>query len=119
MKIKNKIVSVLMATCLMFSSFGIGTSFADSSKVVTIGVNNKEERAYLGKVATEEQLGTKTYSCAYVEPTKEGSGINVKTANITWVTSSMVATTLSTAGLTGANCVIAAVFPVSGTGICI
>lgn len=142
MKIKNKIVSVLMATCLMFSSFGIGTSFADSSKVVTIGVNNtaeqkqtilnyfgvkesevqivtvnnKEERAYLGKVATEEQLGTKTYSCAYVEPTKEGSGINVKTANITWVTSSMVATTLSTAGLTGANCVIAAVFPVSGTG---
>ena len=28
----------------------------------------------------------------------------------------MVATTLSTAGLTGANCVIAAVFPVSGTG---
>ncbi len=142
MKIKKKIISVLMATCLVFSSFGIGKSFADSSKVVTIGVNNtaqqkqtilnyfgvkesevqiitvnnKEERAYLGNVATEEQLGTKTYSCAYVEPTTEGSGINVKTANITWVTSSMVATTLSTAGLTGANCVIAAVFPVSGTG---
>ena len=142
MKIKNKIVSVLMATCLVFSSFGFSRSFADSSKVVTIGVNNtaeqrqtilnyfgvkeneveivtvnnQEERAYLGKVATEEQLGRKTYSCAYVEPTTEGSGINVKTANITWVTSSMVATTLSTAGLTGANCVIAAVFPVSGTG---
>ena len=142
MKIKNKIVSVLMATCLVFSSFGFSKSFADSSKVVTIGVNNtaeqrqtilnyfgvkeneveivtvnnQEERAYLGKVATEEQLGRKTYSCAYVEPTTEGSGINVKTANITWVTSSMVATTLSTAGLTGANCVIAAVFPVSGTG---
>ena len=142
MKIKNKIVSVLMATCLVFSSFGFSRSFADSSKVVTIGVNNtaeqrqtilnyfgvkeneveivtvnnQEERAYLGKVATEEQLGRKTYSCAYVEPTTEGRGINVKTANITWVTSSMVATTLSTAGLTGANCVIAAVFPVSGTG---
>lgn len=142
MKIRNKIVSVVMATCLVFSSFGISKSFADSSKVVTIGinntaeqkqtilnyfgvkenevkiitVNNQEERAYLGKIATEEQLGTKTYSCAYVEPTTEGSGINVKTANITWVTSSMVATTLSTAGLTGANCVIAAVFPVSGTG---
>ena len=120
MKIKNKIVSVLMATCLVFSSFGFSRSFADSSKVVTIGVNNtaeqrqtilnyfgvkeneveivtvnnQEERAYLGKVATEEQLGRKTYSCAYVEPTTEGSGINVKTANITWVTSSMVATTL-------------------------
>lgn len=142
MKIKKKIISLLMATCLIFSSFGIGKSFADSSKVVTIGVNNsaeqrqtilnyfgvkedeveiitvnnQEERAYLGNIATEEQLGTKTFSCAYVEPTTEGSGINVKTANITWVTSSMVATTLSTAGLTGANCVIAAVFPVSGTG---
>lgn len=142
MKIKKKVISLLMATCLIFSSFGIGKSFADSSKVVTIGVNNsaeqrqtilnyfgvkedeveiitvnnQEERAYLGNIATEEQLGTKTYSCAYVEPTTEGSGINVKTANITWVTSSMVATTLSTAGLTGANCVIAAVFPVSGTG---
>ena len=142
MKIKKKIISMLMATCLVFSSFGMSKSFADSSKVVTIGVNNspeqrqtilnyfgvkedevqiitvnnQEERAYLGNVATEEQLGTKTYSCAYVEPTAEGSGINVKTANITWVTSSMVASTLSTAGLTGANCVIAAVFPVSGTG---
>lgn len=142
MKIKKKIISMSMATCLVFSSFGMSKSFADSSKVVTIGVNNspeqrqtilnyfgvkedevqiitvnnQEERAYLGNVATEEQLGTKTYSCAYVEPTAEGSGINVKTANITWVTSSMVASTLSTAGLTGANCVIAAVFPVSGTG---
>ena len=142
MKIKKKIISMLMATCIVFSSFGMSISFADSSKVVTIGVNNspeqrqtilnyfgvkedevqiitvnnQEERAYLGNVATEEQLGTKTYSCAYVEPTAEGSGINVKTANITWVTSSMVASTLSTAGLTGANCVIAAVFPVSGTG---
>ena len=50
-----------------------------------------------------------------VEPTNNG-GINVKTANITWVTSSMVASTLSTAGMTNANAVIAAVFPVSGTG---
>lgn len=142
MKIKNKIISVLMATCLIFSSFGINKSFADGTKVVTIGVNNsaqqrqtilkyfgvkeneveiisvnnKEERAYLGHIATEAQLGTKTYSCAYVEPTSEGRGINVKTANITWVTSSMVASTLSTAGITGANCVIASTFPVSGTG---
>ncbi|MEI3235408.1 MAG: DUF1002 domain-containing protein [Intestinibacter bartlettii] len=98
----------------MLNYFGV-----KENEVEIVTVNNQEERAYLGKVATEEQLGRKTYSCAYVEPTTEGSGINVKTANITWVTSSMVATTLSTAGLTGANCVIAAVFPVSGTGICI
>ncbi|WP_261914156.1 DUF1002 domain-containing protein, partial [Paraclostridium bifermentans] len=62
------------------------------------------------------QIGTKTYSCAYVEPTKAGSGINVKTANITWVTSAMIASTLASLGITDANCVIAANFPVSGTG---
>ena len=94
-------------------------TWVKENEVEIVTVNNQEESAYLGKVATEEQLGRKTYSCAYVEPTTEGSGINVKSANITWVTSSMVATTLSTAGLTGANWVIAAVFPVSGTSICI
>ena len=139
MKFKKKISSLLLAMTIVVSS--VVPSFADGVRVVTIGVNNtaeqrkkifnyfgvkenevqvlevnnKEEREYLGKVATEAQLGTKTYSCSYVEPTNRG-GINVKTANITWVTSSMVASTLSTAGMTNANAVIAAVFPVSGTG---
>ena len=139
MKFKKKVSSLLVAMTIVASS--IVPSFADGTRVVTIGVNNtaeqrqkifnyfgvkenevqvlevnnQEEREYLGKVATESQLGTKTYSCAYVEPTNNG-GINVKTANITWVTSSMVASTLSTAGMTNANAVIAAVFPVSGTG---
>lgn len=139
MKFKKKVSSLLVAMTIVVSS--IVPSFADGTRVVTIGVNNtaeqrqkifnyfgvkenevqvlevnnQEEREYLGKVATEAQLGTKTYSCAYVEPTNSG-GINVKTANITWVTSSMVASTLSTAGMTNANAVIAAVFPVSGTG---
>lgn len=139
MKFKKKVSSLLVAMTIIASS--IVPSFADGTRVVTIGVNNtaeqrqkifsyfgvkenevqvlevnnKEEREYLGGVATEAQLGTKTYSCSYVEPTNSG-GINVKTANITWVTSSMVASTLSTAGMTNANAVIAAVFPVSGTG---
>lgn len=58
----------------------------------------------------------KTFSCSYVEPLTKGNGINVKTANLTWVTSSMIATTLSTAGLEDANVVVASLFPVSGTG---
>lgn len=140
MNLKKKVSSLLICMTLVASSFA--PSFADGARVVTLGVNNtaeqkqkilnyfgvkenevvilevnnQEERQYLGKVATEAQLGTKTYSCAYVEPTNNGSGINVKTANITWVTSSMVASTLSTAGMTDANCVIASTFPVSGTG---
>lgn len=137
---KKKVGSLLICMTLVVGS--IVPAFADGARVVTLGVNNteeqkqkilnyfgvkkedvvilevnnKEEREYLGGIATEAQLGTKTYSCAYVEPTNSGSGINVKTANITWVTSSMVASTLSTAGMKDANVVIAAVFPVSGTG---
>ena len=138
MKIKNKIVSVLMATCLVFSSFGFSRSFADISKVVTIGVNNtaeqrqtilnyfgvkenevvilevnnQEERKYLEGVATEAQLGTRTYSCAYVQPTSKGNGLNVKTVNLTYVTSSMIASTLTTCGITDAN--VIAMTPLSG-----
>ena len=54
-------------------------------------------------------------SSSYVVPTTSG-GINVKTSNITWVTSSMIASTLATAGVENANVVAAAPFPVSGTG---
>lgn len=137
---KKKFVTLGFTAVLSLSSLGL--VFADGARVVTLGadltenqrntmlkyfgvnedevvvleVNNQEERKYLQGVASEAQLGKKTFSCAYVEPTKSGSGINVKTANITWVTPSMVATTLSTAGLTDADVVIAANFPVSGTG---
>ena len=95
----------------MLKYFGV-----NENEVVLLEVNNQEERKYLEGVASEAQIGTKTFSCAYVEPTKAGSGINVKTANLTWLTSSMVASTLSTAGLTDADVVVASVFPVSGTG---
>lgn len=95
----------------MLKYFGV-----NENEVVLLEVNNQEERKYLEGIASEAQIGTKTYSCAYVEPTKPGSGINVKTANLTWLTSSMVASTLATAGLTDADCVVASVFPVSGTG---
>lgn len=141
MVIKKKLATISLTTLITLSS--IGLSFADSSRVVTLGadlkenqkatmlkyfginedetvileVNNEEERKYLQGVASEAQLGKKTYSCAYVEPTKPGSGINVKTANLTWLTSSMVASTLSTAGMTDADVVVASVFPVSGTGV--
>lgn len=137
---KKRFITLGLTAVLSLSSLGL--VFADGTRVVTLGanltqeqkdtmlkyfgvnkdevvileVNNQEERKYLQGVASEAQLGKKTYSCAYVEPTKSGSGINVKTANITWATPAMVATTLSTAGLTDADVVIAANFPVSGTG---
>lgn len=141
MSLKGKLVSLAVCSVLILGSFNL--IFADSARVVTLGanlnekqkstmlnyfgvseneivlleVNNQEERKYLEGIATESQIGTKTYSCAYVQPTKPGSGINVKTANLTWLTSSMVASTLTTAGMTDADCVVASVFPVSGTGV--
>lgn len=140
MSLWKKVVS--FALCVMLVLGNGNFVFADGARVVTIGVNNteeqkatimkyfgvekdqveilevnnQEERKYLEGVATEAQLGTKTYSCAYVEPKEKGHGINVKTANLTWLTSSMVASTLSTAGLTDADVVVASTFPVSGTG---
>lgn len=129
-----------LAAILAFS--GNGTiAFADGSQVVTIGadltteqknkmfeyfgvsedevavieVNNKEEREYLEGIATEAEIGTRTYSCSYIMPT-DADVINVKTANLTWVSTSMIANTLVTAGIKSCDVVAAAPFEVSGTG---
>lgn len=88
----------------------------DKNEVVILDVTNQEERKYLEGVAPEEQLGTRTFSCSYVEPTKKGSGINVKTVNLTYVTSSMIASTLATCGISDANVIAMSPIAVSGTG---
>lgn len=95
----------------MYQYFGV-----DKNKVTTIEVTNKEEREYLEGVATEAQIGRRTLSCAYIQETEEGNGINVKIANLNMVTSSMIATTLSTAGIYNCNVVAACPIEVSGTG---
>lgn len=136
MKLRKQLLA--LALCCSVSIGTITPASADSSSVVTLGadltqeqketvlnyfgvkkdevvileVNNLEERKYLQGVASEAQLGTKTFSCAYVEPTKTGNGINVKTANLTYVTSSMIASTLTTCGVTDAN--VIAMTPLSG-----
>lgn len=96
---------------LMYEYFGVTTT-----SVPMLEVTNTDERTYLEGIATESQIGRKTYSCAYIEPTSEGSGIKVKIANLTWVTSNMIASTLSTAGIYDCNVIAAAPFAVSGTG---
>lgn len=88
----------------------------DEDKTTIIEVNNQEERQYLEGVATEEQLGKITMSSAYVEILEEGSGIDVETHNISWVTKEMYQSALVTAGVKDAKIIAAAPFPVSGTG---
>lgn len=94
----------------------LGIFNVDENKTTIIEVNNEEERKYLEGVATEEQLGKITMSSAYVELLEEGSGIDVETHNITWVTKEMYQSALVTAGVSDAKVIAAAPFPVSGTG---
>lgn len=94
----------------MLKYFGVS---ADSVDIIYI--NNNDEREHLGSYVPLEQIGTKTFSCALVAPTNKG-GIQVKTANLSWVTCNMIASTLSTSGVTNCQVVAASPFEVSGTG---
>lgn len=98
---------------LVLSYFGIKDS--DKSQYSFITINNEEERDALKGIVPTEQIGTKTYSCAYIEPTTEG-GINVETTNLTYVTDNMIASALTTAGVENCEVKAASPFKVSGTG---
>ena len=139
MKKRNLMVALLCSMCLAVST--PMPAMADATKVVTLGadltqdqkntmmnyfkadanqvqivtVTNTDEHNYLGKYVPSEQIGTRTLSCAYVKPTQSG-GIKVRTANLNYVTCNMIATALSTAGVTNCEAVAACPFEVSGTG---
>ena len=87
----------------------------DSSQAQIIYVTNQDERDHLSAYVPLEQIGTRTVSCAYVQPTTSG-GIKVRTANLNWVTCNMIASSLSTSGVTNCEVVAACPFEVSGTG---
>ena len=133
LKIKKAAATALMSVCclttvmptvvyadltadqknLVLSYFGIKDS--DKSQYSFITINNEEERDALKGIVPTEQIGTKTYSCAYIEPTTEG-GINVETTNLTYVTDNMIASALTTAGVENCEVKAASPFKVSGTG---
>lgn len=140
MKKLKRVLPLSLAMILASVSLPV-TALADSAKVVTLGANlsdeqkasmykyfgtsadqvdtievtNTDERKYMEGIATEAQIGTRTYSCSYVEPTDSG-GIQVKVANLTFVTSSMIASTLLTSGVENCNVVAGSPIEVSGTG---
>lgn len=134
------VASVLMLVMVLSPTM----AFADSSKVVTIGadltpqqrqtvleffglteddladmevitVTNQDERSYLDGTVSTTEIGTKTLSCSYIEPTTSG-GINVETANLTYVTKDVLYNALQTAGIENCNLVVTAPYHVSGTG---
>lgn len=143
MKFKSVISKVIISSLslsIFLTSVSGFPAFADSFKSVTLGadlsdaqkeemlkyfevtkddanileVTSEEEHTYLGKVASESQLGNKAISCSYVEPTEKG-GLNVTTNNLTWVNDGMIKNALITAGIENANVKASAPFKVSGT----
>lgn len=93
----------------MLKYFGVTKEEAN-----VLEVNRDEEAKYLKGVASDKQIGTRSISCSYVEPTNEG-GLKVTTHNIYWVNESMIRNALITAGIKNANVKAAAPFNVSGT----
>lgn len=78
-------------------------------------VTNAEERAYLEGYVDPAVIGTRSISCVYVELLPAGSGLDLRTNNITWCSSEMYISALNTAGITDARVVVAAPVAVSGT----
>lgn len=139
MRKRNFAAALLCSLCLVAA--GASPAMADSMKVVTLGadlsqdqkdlmmryfkvssnevqilsITNEDEREHLSGYVPLEQIGTRTVSCAFVKPTQSG-GIKVRTANLNWVTCNMIASTLSTSGVTNCEVVAACPFEVSGTG---
>lgn len=140
---RNQIVASLIAFLLVISML-LGTAitaFADEVKIVTLGadlsdeqrelilnyfnvdendveiitVTNDDEHFYLDGIATQQQIGKRTFSCTYIEPTNDG-GIHIKTVNLNWVTCDMIRNALVTSGITNCNVICASPKEVSGTG---
>lgn len=78
-------------------------------------VTNAEERAYLEGYVDPAVIGTRSISCVYVELLPAGSGLDLRTNNITWCSPEMYISALNTAGITDARVVVAAPVAVSGT----
>lgn len=94
----------------VYSVFGIARG-----SVPELKVTNAEERTYLVGLVDESVIGHNSISCVFVRLLPTGAGMDVRTNNITWCTGNMYVSALSTAGISDAQIVVAAPFPVSGT----
>ncbi|MDK0937159.1 DUF1002 domain-containing protein [Clostridium perfringens] len=137
---KNKLITaMILAGAISIGSFT--TVFADTKEVVTLGANlnssQKQEmfkefgvkpndvkvitmnvneiRAQLGLPKIVGEVKGNAYSSAFVKLEEKGYGIKVKTNNLTEVTKTMLSNALLTSGVTDADVIATAPFPVTGT----
>ncbi len=90
--------------------------FGAGENAQIIDVDISEERKYLSGKIPDAQIGNSTNSCAMITYTKKGSGVNVRTNNINYVTAEAYASALMTAGVSDADIKVTAPMEVSGTG---
>ena len=136
----KRLLSVLLALCLLT---GLGAAFAaePGARCVVVGadltqtqietvyesfglrrgeapeltITNSEERQYLEGLVDESVIGTKSVSCVCIELLEAGSGLELRTNNITWCTKEMFLTALATAGVTDARVIVSAPWASAGT----
>lgn len=85
----------------------------ENAQIVT--VTNEEEHKYLGSYISKAQIGTRAISSTKITIEEKGSGLEVKTNHINWVTDEMYLNALMTAGVKDASIYVTAPFDVSGT----
>ena len=86
----------------------------DNAQIISVDIS--EERQYLSGKVPDAQIGNSTNSCAMITYTKAGSGIEVFTNNINYVSADAYGSALLTAGVNDAQVKVTAPFEVSGTG---
>lgn len=94
----------------MFKEFGVKPN---DVKVITMNVNEIREQLGLPKIVGE--FKGNAYSSVFVKIEEKGYGLKVKTNNLTEVTKTMLSNALLTSGVTDADVIATAPFPVTGT----
>ena len=94
----------------VYKTFGIARG-----DVKELTVTNAEERDYLEGIVSESVIGTRSISCIYIKVLAAGSGLTVRSSNISWCTNEMYQAAMLTAGITDAEVTVTAPFAVSGT----
>lgn len=93
----------------------MGIDGADLDEYNVVYVNNDEEHKYLGEYIDSSEIGTHSLSSVVITEGEAGAGLKLSVYNVNYCTVGMYKNACATAGVTDANIIVAAPFPISGT----
>ena len=94
----------------VYESFGVSRG-----EVPELTITNAEEKQLLDGLVDASVIGSRSISCVYIELLDKGSGLDLRTNNITWCTKEMFLTALATAGINDARVIVSAPWASAGT----